>query len=61
MKTYKWNVKTFIANMILLAITLFLLWFAASWIDICLHNGLDDGEPNRWNILVMLVDKAVNV
>lgn len=60
MKAYKWNVKKFAVNMILLIIALFLVWFATSWIDICLHNGLNDGEPNKWNMLVMLVDNVVN-
>ena len=35
---------------------LFFSWFALSWIDICLHNGINDGDAGKWNMLVMLIN-----
>lgn len=34
---------------------LFLLWIIISWFDVCMHNGINDGDVHVWNALRLLV------
>ena len=50
------NVIGIIKLMVTILMILFFSWFALSWIDICLHNGINDGDAGKWNMLAMFIN-----
>ena len=55
-KTYKWNPLILIRNIIILAVILFLAWFAISYVDIAIHN-LESQNYLDWNMLTLITHK----
>ena len=53
MKNYKWNVKTFIRNLVILITVIMLVWFGASYFEILAKN-LNNPTYSAWNLLVLL-------
>lgn len=53
-KHYKWNIKTFISNLITLFGVLFVLWAVISYIEIVIKNVAPNPEYFKTNLFILL-------
>lgn len=55
-KHYKWNVKTFISNLITLLGVLFVLWAVISYFEIVIKNVNPNPEYFKTNLFILLTE-----
>lgn len=53
-KHYKWDIKTFISNLITLLGVLFVLWAVISYIEIVIKNVTPNPEYFKSNLFILL-------
>lgn len=56
MKNYKWNVKTFIRNLIIFIVVIMLIWFGLSYFEIIMKNLDNPPQYSQFNLLVWLTN-----
>lgn len=56
-KHYKWNIKKFISNLIVLISVIMLAWGVLSYLEVCAKNIHPNPHYSQYNMIEMLVER----
>lgn len=53
---YRWNIKKFMSNLIVVISVLFVIWVLLSWVDISIHNLSENPTYLDFNFFKLIIE-----
>ena len=53
---YRWNIKKFMSNLIVVISVLFVIWVLLSWVDIRIHNLSENPTYLDFNFFKLIIE-----